>query len=146
MPEQTPQTLANHVRWHPPFHYVLLPILGLHFVNSLIQLVRSPDFAHAEAFLLSIGLFILGVLSRVNALKAQDRVIRLEEQLRFQRVLPAELAAKASAFPSNQIVALRFASDADLPELARQVAAGKLVKGSEIKQAIKNWRADHHRV
>jgi hypothetical protein len=83
---------------------------------------------------------------RINPLKAQDRLIRLEEQLRYQRVLSADLAAQASTLPVGKIVALRFAPDEELPGLVTQVLDGKLNTSKEIKQAIKNWRGDYFRV
>jgi hypothetical protein len=106
----------------------------------------EPTFDHAEQLLLSIGLLLMMLLVRVNPLKAQDRVIRLEERLRYQRVLPADLADKASALPARFIVALRFASDEELPGLIKQVLDGGVTKPREVKKAIKNWRVDYFRV
>jgi len=76
------------------------------------------------------------------ALKVQDRVIRLEERLRFERALPAELHPRIGEFTIDQLVALRFASNAELPELARRVLEEKLVNRKEIKKLIKTWRPD----
>ena len=141
------QTQATHIRWHPLFHFVLMPLLTFHLVCMAVRLWNHPDWDSAEALLLAVALIILGFLSRVNALKAQDRIIRLEERLRYQRVLPPELAARAcSELNEGQSIALRFASDDELPELSRQVLAGKLEKPAEIKKAIKNWRGDYFRV
>jgi len=143
---QETQSFANHTRWHPPFHFVLSPIMLLHFVYTAYQLYLTPDFAHLEALLLAIGLVLLLLLVRINPLRAQDRLIRLEEQLRYQRVLPAELAARASQMPVRFIVALRFASDEELPELVKQVLEQKFAKPAEVKKAIKKWRGDYFRV
>ncbi len=143
---QETQTYANHVRRHPPFHFVLGPIVLLHFLYTAYRLYQTPDIAHVEALLLACGLIVLAVLARTNALRVQDRVIRLEEQLRYQRVLPAELAAQAGQLPVRFVVALRFASDAELPGLVREALAGKFAKPDEAKRAIKNWRADTLRV
>ncbi len=140
------QTIANHTRWHPPFHFVLSPILLIHLIWTIYQLYQAPDFAHVEALLLAIGLILMMFLTRINPLKAQDRIIRLEEQLRFQKLLPADLAAKASVLPERLLVAMRFASDAELPALAQQVVDRKFTSSKEIKQAIKNWRGDYFRV
>ncbi|MBK7597477.1 MAG: hypothetical protein IPJ07_02720 [Acidobacteria bacterium] len=96
--------------------------------------------------LLVLALIITFFLTRINALKAQDRVIRLEEQLRFQRLLPADLAAQAAGLPVNFIVALRFASDGELAELVKQAVDKKFAKPDDLKKAIKNWRPDYHRV
>lgn len=143
---ETTQTYATHTRWHPPFHFVLTPILLLHFLFTAYQLYRTPDLAHAEALLLAVGLIVMALLTRINPLKAQDRLIRLEEQLRYQRVLPAKLAAQASALPERFIVALRFAPDEELPGLVQQVLDRKFEKPGEVKKAIKNWRGDYFRV
>ena len=143
---QETQSYANHTRWHPPFHFVLSPIMLLHFAYTAYLFYRMPDFAHFEALLLAIGLVVLLLLVRINPLRAQDRLIRLEEQLRYQRVLPAELAARASQLPVGFIVALRFASDEELPALVKQVLDQKFAKPAEVKKAIKNWRGDYFRV
>ena len=140
------QTYANHVRRHVPFLFVLGPILWLHLFYTAYCLYQTPDFAHAEALLLAFGLIVMALLVRVNPLRAQDRVIRLEEQLRYQRLLPAELAAQAGQLPVRFVVALRFASDAELPGLVHEALAGKFAKPDEAKRAIRNWRADTLRV
>src|SRR5262245_56604773 len=113
--ESSGQTLATHVRWHPPFHFFLIPVLMIHFVWSAYRLWNHPGWDTAEGLLLAAALVVMGFLTRINPLRAQDRVIRLEEHLRYQRVLPAELAARAiGGLKERQIVALRFASDAEL--------------------------------
>jgi hypothetical protein len=140
------QTYANHTRWHPPFHFVASPILLLHFLWTCYQLYKDPGLPTAEAVLLAIGLIIILFLTRINALRAQDRLIRLEEQLRYQRLLPADLAARASELPVSFIVALRFASDGELAGLVQSVLAGKFAKPAEVKKAIQQWRGDTFRV
>ena len=145
MPETT-QSYSSHVRWHPPFHFVLIPILFLHLIWCIFRLYKSPGFGSAEALLLAIGLLLMGFLVRTNPLRAQDRIIRQEEQLRYQRLLPADLAAKASALPIGLIVALRFASDEELPVVAQQAIDGRFAKPDELKRAISSWRGDHFRV
>jgi hypothetical protein len=143
---QETQTYANHVRRHAPYHFVLGPIMLLHFLYSAYRLYQMPDVAHAETLLLAFGLLLMVFLVRINPLRAQDRIIRLEEQLRYQRLLPAELAAQAGQLPARFIVALRFASDAELPGLVHEALAGKFTKPDEVKRTIKNWRADLLRV
>lgn len=145
MPD-SPQNFTNHVRWQPLYHFVLSPILLIHLIWSIVRLIKAPSADHAEQLLLALGLLIMMLLVRVNPLKAQDRLIRLEEQLRYQRLLPAELANQAAALPVRFIVALRFASDEELPALIREVLAGKFAKPTEVKRAIKNWRGDYFRV
>ncbi len=142
----TEQNYENHVRWHPPFHFFLMPLFLVNFIYSLVQLIRFRDVDHVVWFLLAIGFFIVTFLTRTNALRAQDRVIRLEEQLRYQRVLPASLAERAIALPTGKIIALRFASDEELPSLIQQVLDGKFAKNDDIKRSIKQWRPDTLRV
>lgn len=143
---ETTQSYSNHTRWHTPFHFVLTPILLIHFIWSLVRLVKDPGWVTAEALLLSIGLLLLMFLVRINPLRAQDRLILLEERLRYQRILPADLASQAAKLPPRFIIALRFASDEELPGLVRESLAGKFVKGDEIKRAIESWRPDAFRV
>ena len=145
MPETT-QSYSNHVRRHPPFLFVLIPILSLHLIWCVVKLYKAPGFDSAEAVLLAIGLLLMASLTRTNPLRAQDRVIRLEERLRFQRLLPADLVAKAGALPIGFIVALRFASDEELPVVAQQAVDGKFAKPAELKRAINKWRGDYLRV
>lgn len=140
------QNFKNHARFHPPFHFVLMPILILHLTISIRRLIANPGWDSAEFALLAVGLLVMGFLTRVNALKAQDRTIRFEERLRYQQVLSADLAKAAESLRTGQIVALRFAPDAELPGLVSQVLSGKLKSQKEIKQSILNWRADHDRV
>jgi hypothetical protein len=88
------------------------------------------------------ALLVLGFLSRTQALTVQDRVIRLEERMRMRQVLPPELHQHIDALSHRQLVALRFASDAELAEMVREVAAGKLASGKDIKLRVRHWRAD----
>jgi hypothetical protein len=142
----TTQSYENHVRWHPPFHFFLVPLFLLNLIFALVQLIRIHDLNHAVWFAVSFGFCLLTLLTRLNSLRVQDRLIRLEEQLRYQRVLPADLAARASSLSVRSIVSLRFASDEELGSLVQQVLDGKLKKGDEIKRAIKQWRPDTFRV
>lgn len=143
---ETNQNFSNHTRWHPPFHFLLFPVMTIHLGWTIYKLTQAPTLDNVEQLLLSAGLIVLFLMVRTNALKVQDRVIRLEEQLRYQRLLPADLAAKASALPVRFIVALRFASDEELPGLVKQVIDRKFDKPVEVKRAIRNWRGDFFRV
>lgn len=108
--------------------------------------VCGAEVFRAESLLLAIALIGLQVAARLQALKAQDRVIRLEEKLRYSEILPADLAAEAYKLPIGKILALRFAPDEELPELVRKTLNGELKTSKEIKQAVKNWRGDYLRV
>ena len=145
MPETT-QSFSNHTRWHTPFHFVLFPVFFIHFAWCVWQITKSLTLEHAEQLLLSFGFLVMVLLVRTNPLKAQDRVIRLEEQLRYQRLLPADLAARASALPVGFIVAMRFASDGELADIAQRAVDGGFAKPKDLKEAIKNWRGDYYRV
>lgn len=142
----TPQTYANHVRWHPPFHFFLMPVMLINVVWSITQFVRNPGWDQGWWVVVSLALVVLAALARTNPLKAQDRIIRLEEQVRYHQLLPADLAAQTGALTTGQIIALRFAPDEELAGLIRQVLEGQLTGPAEIKRAIKNWRGDMLRV
>ena len=145
MPEAT-QNYDNHTRWHFSYHFILFPLNLFHVGSMTVQLYQAPSFPGFEALLVAGGFLMLQVVGRRSAVKAQDRIIRLEEQLRYEKVLPAALVEQACALPERLIIALRFAPDEELPDLAQQVVDGKFTTPKEIKLAVKNWRADHFRV
>ncbi len=140
------QSFENHTRYHAPFHYVFAPLALINLVWSIVNLFRNPNADQLQWLLISFLILMAGLLARTCALKAQDRVIRLEEKMRYQSVLAPELAKRAEGLTSQQLVALRFASDAELPGLLQQTLDGKFAKPKDIKLAIKNWRGDFHRV
>ena len=141
-----PQSYENHTRWHAPFHFFVAPVLLTNVVVAVVQLVRDPGLDRAWWLVVSMALLVLAGLVRINPLKAQDRIIRLEESLRYYQLLPEELARRTSSLTTAQTVALRFASDEELEGLVREVLEGRLNKPDEIKRAVKNWRADTLRV
>ena len=136
------QTYKNHLRWLPAFHFFVLPVLLLNFLNEIRHLWRYPSEGAAFTAVVAAGLLMLGFLSRVQAVTVQDRVIRLEMRLRLRQVLPPELQPRIIDLGVRQLVALRFASDAELPELVREILEGKLQTGKQIKQRVKNWQSD----
>lgn len=143
---ELPQNYDNHTRWHAPFHFFLAPVLLTNVIVALVQLIRDPGLDRGWWLVVSVALVVLAALARLNPLKAQDRIIRLEESLRYYQLLPEELAQRAASLTTAQTVALRFAPDEELEGLVREVLAGRLTKPGEIKRAIKNWRADTLRV
>lgn len=145
MPD-TPQNFQNHARLHVPFHFVMAPLALINLLWSLLSLYLHFGTAQLKDLLVAILLIVIGFLARINALKAQDRVIRLEEQLRYQRLLSPELVKRAAALSTGQIIALRFASDDELAGLMVQTLDNKFATVKEIKQAIHNWRGDYLRV
>ncbi len=144
MPEQ--QNYQNHARWFPLVHFVLFPLALINLIWAIACVAMEFEWFRVQYLLMSIMIPILSVAARLQALKAQDRVIRLEEGLRYKELLPPDLDAKAHDFRARQMIALRFASDEELPALAERIANGELTEPKEIKMAIKNWRADHFRV
>ena len=144
------QNYSNHVRWFPLFHFVVMPLLLLNFLSHIVRLfMAEPESGRKTlAFwtLLSFVFILMGLAARLQSLKAQDRVIRLEERLRYREILSADLAAKAANLPVDQIIALRFASDGELSGLVERTLKGEFAKPKDIKLAIKDWRGDYLRV
>ena len=146
MAEKTPQTFANHTRMHPPFHFFLAPGSIVLLILTIVNVVRHYRRLDAWILLLMGVLFFVAVfLIRSNPLRAQDRLIRLEERLRLQALLSAEFGSRLDELTESQLVALRFASDGELPALVAKVLEEKM-KPKDIKQAIVTWRADTFRV
>jgi len=145
MSENAPQSLKNHGRLDPPFHLVLFFTLFVNLVVAIVYLVRHPCFYSAWLVVLSLAVFILFFKIRLYPLKVQDRVIRLEERLRLQSLAPAEWHAQIYRLSEDQLIGLRFASDDEVVELARQALEQNLTR-KQIKERIKSWRADNCRV
>jgi hypothetical protein len=118
----------------------------INFVWAIVDFVKNPGANQGWWIVVSAALVGLTLIARTNALKAQDRIIRLEERLRYQQLLPAELVQQCGSLDIGRIIALRFASDDELEGLIREVLGGRLTRTADIKKAIKNWRSDTHRV
>jgi hypothetical protein len=142
----TEQNYGNHAKLVPTFHFFVLPVLALNVVQSIIRLVRMGiNWNGIVAVLTAVALLFLAFHARLFALKVQDRVIRLEERQRLSRLLPAGQQGRIEEFTTAQLVGLRFASDAELPELARRVLEEKVTDLKRIKQSVKQWRGDYLR-
>src|SRR6266446_592595 len=115
------QTYQNHVRFFPPVHFFVIPVLLLNVLNELRHLYRTPNLGVAFAALVAAALLGAAVLARVQVLAVQDRVIRLEMRLRLRGILPPDLQPRINELTRAQIVALRFAGDEEMPELVRDV-------------------------
>jgi hypothetical protein len=140
------QTYKNHARFLPPFHFFVLPVLAANVIYTGRHLAtRGLTITTLWEFAVALALVMAALLSRVQALSVQDRVIRLEMRMRLRQALPADLQSKINDLSARHLVALRFASDAELPDLVRDVLAGKLAKQKDIKQRIKSWQADWQR-
>ena len=137
------QSLRSHAKWLPPFHFFVLPVLLVNLGFSINWCVKgSFAISGVLAVVVAAALFVGMVMTRVMAMRVQDRVIRIEERIRFERLLPADLHARIGEFTIDQLVALRFASNAELPDLARRVLEEKVNDRKVIKQMIKTWRPD----
>ncbi len=144
----TPQNLQNHARFDPPFHFFVLPMLLLNFAFSIYVTIHAwPRFKHTHLWwiAMSVVFFVMAGIGRGAALRAQDRIIRLEEHLRLQALLPAEDRAHIHELTIKQLIALRFASDAEIPALVRKTLTQNL-EPKAIKQSIVTWRGDYYRV
>ena len=140
------QNLKNHVRFVPLYHFFALPMLIIHFGWSIYRWIAAGFSIGGLEWVLTSAALFFGVLhARLFALSVQDRVIRLEERLRYERVLPEELAWRADELTVDQFVSLRFAGDDELQKLMQEVLNGKLTERKAIKQLIKNWRPDYLR-
>jgi len=143
---QAPQSYANHAKMVPVYHYLgtLLMLVLLGWTG--VRLVRAPSVDSVMAFLLLVLVIVGYFYGRLFALGVQDRVIRLEERMRMERLFDGELKGRILDFTTEQLIGLRFASDEELPDLARRVLDEGIADRKTIKQAVKNWRADHQRV
>jgi uncharacterized membrane protein YciS (DUF1049 family) len=140
------QTFSNHVRFVPPFHFFAVPVLAVNLFWSLYLLWKLGfSFATIFGVIFAAALAIAILEARLFALAVQDRVIRLEERLRYERVLPADLRTRCGELSIGQIVSLRFACDEELPVLARKVLDEKVTERKAIKQLIKSWKPDYQR-
>ncbi len=140
------QNFANHARFVPAYHYFALPVFTVNFGWSLYRWKQAGfSLDGLVSVAVAAALIVLILYARLFAVSVQDRVIRLEERLRYERLLPADLKPRIGEFTVNQLVSLRFASDEELPGLACKVLDEKLNDRKTIKQLIKNWKADYLR-
>jgi hypothetical protein len=144
MPEQS---YAKHAKTVPLFHGVLSFLIVATFIGSLVNLYESLGdhsrlYSAALITAITVALMIIFWFVRVFPLKAQDRAIRSEENLRYYVLTGKLLDPRLSI---RQIISLRFASDAELPALAQRATAENMTPDA-IKQAVKSWRADHDRL
>lgn len=140
-----PQTFANHRRFEPLQHFFLVPVLLVTWFATLRQAWNYPSLHSVWVALLGLVLLGVAIQVRMYALKVQDRLIRLEETLRLERLLPQELKARISELTVRQMVGLRFAADVELTDRVRE-ALDQHLDGEAIKKRIQNWRPDHFRV
>jgi hypothetical protein len=140
-----PQSLKNHARLDPPFHLLTAGLYAANLVFAIVSETRHQDFVTTWYLVLSIFVIVPILKLRLYPLKVQDRVIRLEERLRLQALAPSEWHAQIYRLTEDQLIALRFASDEEVVELAKQALEHNLNR-KQIKERIKNWRPDQWRV
>ncbi|MEO6982330.1 MAG: DUF6526 family protein [Edaphobacter sp.] len=144
----TPQNFKNHKRWDPPMHFFVLPILLLNLIFSIyVTIHHGADQLHLHLWwiVVSIALFVLAAKCRINDLKLQDRIISLEERLRLAAILPVPELPHMQELTTKQLIALRFASDEELPALVHKTLTQGL-EPTAIKENVTHWRADNHRI
>jgi hypothetical protein len=145
MAEKMPQTYKNHARFDPLFHFFLVPALFLNLVFCFAHASKHQTPMNIWAAVMSIILFALAFLVRTYPLRAQDRVIRLEERMRLAALCQEPLRSQVYKLTPRQLIGLRFASDAELPDLARRALEENLDE-KQIKKAIQEWRPDYCRI
>jgi hypothetical protein len=142
MAEREPQNFANHRRIVPLYHVGIFGILAINLIWRLVQLVRWPSWPALLELAVAVALLGLSFYVRIFALTVQDRIIRLEMRLRLKEILPADLKGRINDLTRDQFVALRFASDAEMPDLMREVLTNNIGNRDEIKRRIKTWVPD----
>jgi len=145
MAQAQPQSFENHTRIVPVYHLLTLGIFVVNLLWSIYRLVQVPSVDSLVSLLLAAAFILLLLYARSFALRVQDRVIRLEMQLRLKGLLPPDLQGRIPEFTPRQLIALRFASDEELPELCRSVLRDNITEAKAIKKMIRNWQADYLR-
>lgn len=141
---QKEQTLKNHAKFDPLFHFFLAPVAIFMLIGTIVQVVRNPGWSTGAHVAAALWALVATFKIRLYALKVQDRVIRLEERLRLKELAPA-FAGKVGQLTEDQLIGLRFASDGEAVGLAEKAIAGGWNR-KQIKEAIRNWRPDFWRV
>ena len=145
MAEKSAQDLAHHARLDPPFHFFVLPVFVASWVASVVALVRHPGFYSAWVVVFAMAALLAVTKIRTNALKVQDRIIRLEERLRLTTLLGESERPRIAALTEQQLIGLRFASDEEVAGLVQRALSENL-SCSDIKKAVGSWRPDYWRV
>jgi hypothetical protein len=141
----TPQTFKNHARLFPPFHFFVVPVLAINFLNEARHVYQFPSVHTAWTLVVAAALLTLAFVARIMAVTVQDRVIRLEMRQRLKDTLPFDLHGRIQDLTRRQLIALRFAGDDEVPALVRQILAGTLTTPKAIKENVKNWQGDYLR-
>lgn len=145
MADASPQSASHHTRYDPPVHFFIIPVFVITLIATIVDLVHHPGLHSAWLVVFMIAALLALFKIRMNALRVQDRVIRLEERLRLATLLDPALRPRIPELTMLQLIALRFASDAELPALAARALNEKL-SSADIKKSIQTWRPDYWRV
>ena len=140
-----PQSFENHTQWTPAFHFVAAPLAGVFLVWSIQRVLRNPGPDTAYQLIGALALFTGIFMTRLSALRVQDRLIRLEERIRLARILPADLQSRIDELRPRHLIALRFASDGEVTDLVRSVLGTPSMAPKDIKRQIREWREDFFR-
>lgn len=147
MKKPPPQNYANHRRFIPLYHFVLFGVFVVNLLWAVVRVVRQGfSFATVWDAVLALGFLGLFFFMRIFALTAQDRLIRLEMRLRLKEILPADLRGRILELTPDQLIGLRFASDAEMPDLVREVLTNGIEEREVIKRKIRDWQSDYLRV
>lgn len=140
------QSFDSHAKFVPMYHGVLTVLLLAVIATSIKSLIGNFSLGGIMEVVLPIAVLMTALWARAFALGVQDRLIRLEERLRMERILPDDLRAKIGDISTDVLIGLRFAPDEELPGLARRIMDGELTDRKSVKQAVANWRTDDQRI
>jgi hypothetical protein len=142
---QKQQSFESHAQWTPIYHFFTSPLALIYTIWAIRRVITNPNVDTAFMLVGALAVMGLSAVVRVSPLRVQDRIIRLEERLRLGRLLPADLQPRIEELTPRQLIALRFASDAEVTDLVRKVLANPAMTQKEIKQAVRTWRPDFFR-
>jgi len=140
------QSASSHAKMVPMYHYLTFVCVLLPTVYFAVQAVRDFSVGAVMMVVFGVGVILSTLFARIFPLGVQDRVIRLEERIRMERVLPAEMHGRLGDVSTSHLIGLRFAPDDELADLVQRILDGELSDRKSVKQAIRSWRADHQRI
>ncbi len=141
-----PQSFENHAKLVPMYHFVAFGLIAVYTLWSLYVVITSFSVSALMSLFFAVGVTIATLFARVFPLGVQDRVIRLEERNRLERLLGAEQHDAIYALDTNLLIGLRFAPDAEVVELFNAIVSEGITDRAEVKKRVKSWRADNQRI
>ena len=145
MADKRPQNFSNHRRFIPLYHFIVFGILVVNQIYAIVRAVKAFSFETVLGVFVAFALLCVFFFARTFPLTVQDRLIRQEMRLRLARILPPDLQPRIEELNRDQFIALRFASDAEMADLVREVLTNQINDRDEIKKRIKDWQADYFR-